>query len=193
MPDTLKGWISNDEVQDDENKKYLKNPLILISDKIISTINELLPLLEIQKSAEKPLLIISSDLNGDALANIRKNNAFGKQKVAAIRLKLNPKGNSHLVLLDHIALLTGGAVLSETRGLTLENIQLVFLGQAERVCLEKDMLYIIGGMGNKSEIQARAKQVEPDYEGDLDFNLIELSILLENGVIGEVETLFIGQ
>jgi chaperonin GroEL len=146
----------------DKMEAELDNPYILIYDKKISSMKELLPVLEKQVQTGKPLLIISEDLDGEALATLVVNKIRGSLKVAAV--KAPGFGDRRKAMLEDIAILTGGTVISEERGYKLENADLSYLGQAEKVVVDKDNTTVINGAGNAEDIKARVNQIKAQIE-----------------------------
>ncbi len=146
----------------DKMEAELENPYILIYDKKISSMKELLPVLEKQVQTGKPLLIISEDLDGEALATLVVNKIRGSLKVVAV--KAPGFGDRRKAMLEDIAILTGGTVISEERGFKLENADLSFLGQAEKVVVDKDNTTVINGAGNSDDIKARVNQIKAQIE-----------------------------
>lgn len=151
-------FVTNTEKMEAE----LENPYILIYDKKISNMKELLPILEKQVQTGKPLLIIAEDLDGEALATLVVNKIRGSLKVAAV--KAPGFGDRRKAMLEDIAILTGGTVISEERGFKLENADLSYLGQAEKVVVDKDNTTIINGSGNPEDIKARINQIKAQIE-----------------------------
>jgi chaperonin GroEL len=140
----------------------LEEPYILIFDKKISNMKDLLPLLEKVVQTGKPLLIISEDVEGEALATLVVNKLRGSLKIAAV--KAPGFGDRRKAMLEDIAILTGGTVISEERGYKLENATLDFLGSADRVNIDKDTTTVVGGKGKDSDIKARVNQIKTQIE-----------------------------
>ena len=151
-------FVTNTEKMEAE----LENPYILIYDKKISNMKELLPILEKQVQTGKPLLIIAEDLDGEALATLVVNKIRGSLKVAAV--KAPGFGDRRKAMLEDIAILTGGTVISEERGFKLENAELSFLGQAEKVVIDKDNTTVINGAGEADDIKGRVNQIKAQIE-----------------------------
>ncbi len=146
----------------DKMEAELENPYILIYDKKISSMKELLPVLEKQVQTGKPLIIIAEDLDGEALATLVVNKIRGSLKVVAV--KAPGFGDRRKAMLEDIAILTGGTVISEERGYKLENADLSYLGQAEKVVVDKDNTTIINGIGQSEDIKARVSQIKAQIE-----------------------------
>lgn len=140
----------------------LDNPYILIYDKKISSMKELLPVLEPVAQSGRPLLIIAEDVDGEALATLVVNKIRGALKVAAV--KAPGFGDRRKAMLEDIAILTGGTVISEERGFKLENATVDYLGSAEKVNIDKDNTTIVNGAGESSAIQARISEIKTQIE-----------------------------
>jgi len=151
-------FVTNAEKMEAE----LENPYILIYDKKISSMKDLLPVLEKVAQSGRPLLIISEEVDGEALATLVVNKLRGTLKVAAV--KAPGFGDRRKAMLEDIAVLTGGIAISEERGYKLENADITFLGKAEKVVIDKDNTTVINGAGNKEEIAARVGQIKAQME-----------------------------
>jgi chaperonin GroEL len=158
-----RGYISPYFVTNTEKMECeLENPYILLCDKKISAIKDLLPILEKASAAGSPLLIIAEDVDGAALSTLVVNRLRGSLKVAAV--KAPGFGDKRKDLLEDIAILVGGTVISEEKGLKLESVELDSLGRAEKVVIDKDNTTIINGSGDKKLIDARAAQLKTQVE-----------------------------
>ncbi|MBA9078680.1 chaperonin GroEL [Rufibacter quisquiliarum] len=151
-------FVTNPEKMEAE----FDNPYILIYDKKVSTMKELLPVLEQVVQTGKPLVIISEDVDGEALATLVVNKLRGSLKIAAV--KAPGFGDRRKAMLEDIAILTGGTVISEERGYKLDNATLDYLGQAERVIIDKDNTTIVNGRGTKDGITARVNEIKAQIE-----------------------------
>ncbi|MFT5858420.1 MAG: chaperonin GroEL [Flavobacteriaceae bacterium] len=139
-----------------------ESPMILIYDKKISNMKELLPILEPVAQSGKPLLVIAEDIDGEALATLVVNRIRGSLKIAAV--KAPGFGDRRKAMLEDLAILTGGQLISEERGLTLETVTIDMLGTAEKVEIDKDNTTIINGAGKSEDIQARIGQIKAQIE-----------------------------
>lgn len=158
-----RGYLSPYFVTDaDKMIADLENPYILLFDKKISNLQEILPILEPVAQAGRPLLIIAEDVDGQALATLVVNKLRGGLKIAAV--KAPGFGDRRKAMLEDIAILTGGTVISEERGFTLENATLDLLGTAETVTVDKDNTTIVNGSGEADGIKARVNQIKAQIE-----------------------------
>jgi len=158
-----KGYISPYFVTNPEKMEaVLEEPVILINEKKISTMKDLLPVLEQVAKMGRTLLIISEDVEGEALATLVVNKLRGTLKVAAV--KAPGFGDRRKAMLEDIAVLTGGQMISEELGIKLETIGLKDLGSAKRVVIDKDNTTLVDGAGEKKEIEARVKQIRTQIE-----------------------------
>ena len=154
-----RGYISAYFVTNAEKMEAeLENPYILIHDKKISTMKDMLPVLEATAQTGRPLLIISEDVEGEALATLVVNRLRGSLKVCAV--KAPGFGDRRKEMLEDIAILTGGTVISEEKGLKLEHTTLDMLGNAEKVTVDKEDTTIVNGAGDKNQIKARVNQIK---------------------------------
>jgi len=151
-------FVTNSEKMESD----LENPHILLYDKKISAMKDLLPILEPVAQSGKPLLIIAEDVDGEALATLVVNKLRGALKIAAV--KAPGFGDRRKAMLEDIAILTGGTVISEERGFNLENTTLEMLGSSERVTIDKDNTTIVNGSGKKDNIKARVGQIKAQIE-----------------------------
>jgi chaperonin GroEL len=158
-----RGYISAYFVTDTEKMEAVfENPYILIHDKKISTMKDLLPILEKVVQTGRPLVIISEDVEGEALATLVVNKLRGSLKIAAV--KAPGFGDRRKEMLEDIAILTGGTVISEDRGYKLESADLSYLGMAEKVTIDKENTTIVSGKGKKEDIDARVGQIKVQIE-----------------------------
>ncbi len=158
-----RGYLSPYFVTDsDKMIANLESPYILLFDKKISTMKDLLPVLEPVAQSGKPLLIISEDVDGEALATLVVNKLRGSLKIAAV--KAPGFGDRRKAMLEDIAILTGGTVISEERGFSLENTTLDMLGTCEKVTIDKDNTTIVNGAGVAKDIKTRVNQIKSQIE-----------------------------
>jgi len=158
-----RGFLSPYFVTDSEKMTTdLENPYILLVDKKVSSMKDLLPVLEPVAQTGKPLLIIAEDVDGEALATLVVNKLRGSLKIAAV--KAPGFGDRRKAMLEDIAILTGGQVISEERGFTLENATIEQLGTAETVTIDKDNTTVVNGSGDKDMIKNRVNQIKSQIE-----------------------------
>jgi chaperonin GroEL len=158
-----RGYISPYFITDaDKMRVEIENPYILINEKKLSNLQTILPLLEAVVQSGKPLLVIAEDVEGEALATLVVNKLRGGLKVAAV--KAPGFGDRRKAMLQDIAVLTGGQVISEDLGIKLENVTLDMLGHAKKVVITKDDTTIVDGAGKKADIEARVAQIKQQIE-----------------------------
>jgi chaperonin GroEL len=158
-----RGYISAYFITDpDKMEAVLENAVILLTDKKISTMKDLLPVLEPIAQQGRPLLIIAEDIDGEALATLVVNKLRGSLKIAAV--KAPGFGDRRKEMLEDIAILTGGVVISEEKGLTLEGAKIDMLGKCEKVVIDKENTTIVNGAGEKKNIEGRIKQIKSQME-----------------------------
>ncbi len=158
-----RGYLSPYFVTDSEKMLAdMENPYILLYDKKISTMKDIMPILEPVAQSGKPLVIIAEDVDGEALATLVVNKLRGALKIAAV--KAPGFGDRRKAMLEDIAILTGGTVIAEERGFTLENATIDMLGTAERVTIDKDNTTVVNGAGDADTIKARVGQIKSQIE-----------------------------
>jgi chaperonin GroEL len=158
-----RGYISPYFVTNAEKMRVeMVDPYILIQEKKLSALNEILPLLEAVVQSGKPLLIVAEDVEGEALATLVVNKLRGGLKVAAV--KAPGFGDRRKAMLEDIAILTGGQVVSEDLGIKLESVTLAMLGRAKKVVIEKENTTIVDGAGKKKDIEGRVAQIKQQIE-----------------------------
>jgi chaperonin GroEL len=186
-----RGYLSPYFVTNSDNMTAeMDDPYILIYDKKISAMKDLLPILEKAIQTGKPLLIIAEDIEGEALATLVVNKLRGTLKIAAV--KAPGFGDRRKAMLEDIAILTGGTVISEERGYKLENATLEYLGQASRVSIDKDNTTVVDGKGKQDDIKARVNQIKSQIENTTsDYDREKLQERLAK-LSGGVAVLYIG-
>jgi chaperonin GroEL len=158
-----RGYLSPYFVTNAEKMRVeLEDPYILLHEKKLSSLQELLPILEAVVQSGRPLLIIAEDVEGEALATLVVNKLRGGLKVAAV--KAPGFGDRRKAMLQDIAILSGGTAISEDLGIKLENVKLNMLGRAKKVVIEKETTTIVDGAGSKEDIQARVQQIRAQIE-----------------------------
>jgi chaperonin GroEL len=186
-----RGYLSPYFVTNTEKMEAdLDSPYILICDKKISSMKELLPVLEQTAQTGKPLLIISEEVEGEALATLVVNKIRGSLKVAAV--KAPGFGDRRKAMLQDIAILTGGAVISEEQGRKLEDTTLEMLGTAEKITIDKENTVIVNGAGKSEDIKGRIKQIQAEMDNSTsDYDKEKLQERLAK-LSGGVAVLYIG-
>lgn len=186
-----RGFLSPYFVTDTEKMQAeLENPMVLLYDKKISSMKDLLPILEPVAQQGKSLLIIAEDVDGEALATLVVNKLRGSLKIAAV--KAPGFGDRRKAMLEDIAVLTGGTVIAEERGFTLENATIEMLGSAETITIDKDNTTIVNGAGNKSDIKGRVNQIKSQIESTTsDYDKEKLQERLAK-LAGGVAVLYVG-
>ncbi|MEE1899646.1 chaperonin GroEL [Flavobacterium rakeshii] len=179
-------FVTNSEKMEAE----LDNPYILLYDKKVSSMKDLLPVLEPVAQSGKPLLIIAEDVDGEALATLVVNKLRGALKIAAV--KAPGFGDRRKALLEDIAILTGGTVIAEERGYTLENATLDMLGTCEKVTIDKDNTTVVNGAGDAENIKNRVNQIKAQMESTTsDYDREKLQERLAK-LAGGVAVLYVG-
>ncbi len=179
-------FVTNTEKMEAE----MENPYILIYDKKISSMKELLPVLEPVAQSGKPLVIIAEDVDGEALATLVVNKIRGSLKIAAV--KAPGFGDRRKAMLEDIAVLTGGTVISEERGYKLENATIEYLGTADKVNIDKDNTTVVNGAGDAANIEARVKEIQTQIDNTTsDYDKEKLQERLAK-LSGGVAILYIG-
>jgi chaperonin GroEL len=186
-----RGYLSPYFVTDSEKMEAdLESPYILLYDKKISTMKDLLPVLEPVAQSGKPLIVVAEDVDGEALATLVVNKLRGTLKIAAV--KAPGFGDRRKAMLEDIAILTGGTVISEERGFTLENTTIEMLGTAEKVTIDKDNTTIVNGAGDSENIKARVNQIKAQIESTTsDYDKEKLQERLAK-LAGGVAVLYVG-
>tara|TARA_B100001094_G_scaffold171349_1_gene165694 strand:- start:1196 stop:2827 length:1632 start_codon:yes stop_codon:yes gene_type:complete len=186
-----RGYLSPYFITDaDKMETELDNPYILIYDKKISTMKDLLPILEQTAKAGRPLMIIAEDVDGEALSTLVVNKIRGSLKVSAV--KAPGFGDRRKAMLEDIAILTNGTVISEERGFTLEAATLEMLGSCEKIVTDKDNTTIINGEGDSDSIKARVNQIKAQIEStSSDYDREKLQERLAK-LAGGVAVLYVG-
>jgi chaperonin GroEL len=186
-----RGYISPYFITDmDKMEAVLENPYVLLSDKKVSTMKDLLPILEPVAQSGRPMLIVAEDVDGEALATLIVNKLRGSLKIAAV--KAPGFGDRRKEMLEDIAVLTGGVVISEEKGLTLEGAKLEMLGSAEKIVVDKENTTIVNGGGDKANISGRVKQIKVQIENTTsDYDKEKLQERLAK-LAGGVAVLYVG-
>jgi chaperonin GroEL len=186
-----RGYISPYFITDVEKMEVvMENPLILITDKKISNMKEFLPILEKAVQTGKPILVIAEDVDSEALSTLVVNKLRGSLKIAAV--KAPGFGDRRKAMLEDIAILTGGTLISEERGYKLENTDLTMLGTAEKITIDKDNTTVVGGKGKKDDITSRVNQIKAQIETTTsDYDREKLQERLAK-LAGGVAVLYIG-
>ncbi|MBN2524332.1 MAG: chaperonin GroEL [Bacteroidales bacterium] len=186
-----RGYISPYFVTDtDKMEAVLENPKILLHDKKISTMKDLLPVLEPVAQSGSPLLIIAEDIDGEALATLVVNKLRGSLKIAGV--KAPGFGDRRKEMLEDIAILTGGVVISEEKGLTLEGASMDMLGTCEKITIDKENTTIVNGAGDKANINSRVKQIKTQIDATTsDYDKEKLQERLAK-LAGGVAVLYVG-
>ncbi|SKB94651.1 chaperonin GroEL [Dyadobacter psychrophilus] len=186
-----RGYLSPYFVTNTEKMEAdLERPYILISEKKVSSMKELLPVLEAVAQTGRPLLILAEDVDGEALATLVVNKIRGALKVAAV--KAPGFGDRRKAMLEDIAIITGGTVISEERGFKLENATLEYLGTCEKAIIDKDNTTLVNGSGNSEDIQGRVNQIKAQIENTTsDYDREKLQERLAK-LSGGVAILYIG-
>jgi len=186
-----RGYISPYFVTNsDKMEADMEAPYILLYDKKISTMKDLLPVLEPVAQSGKPLVVVAEDVDGEALATLVVNKLRGSLKIAAV--KAPGFGDRRKAMLEDIAILTGGTVISEDRGFTLENATIDMLGTAEKVTIDKDNTTVVNGSGNPEDIKARVNQIKSQIEASTsDYDKEKLQERLAK-LSGGVAVLYVG-
>ena len=184
-----KGFISPYFVTDaDRQEAILENPYILIVNSKITAVNDLLPILEKVMNSGKPLLILAEDIEGEALATLVVNKIRGT--FTSVAVKAPGFGERRKAMLQDIAILTGGEVVSEELGLKTENTTVEMLGEAARVVVKKDTTTIVDGSGKKAEVEARVKQIQSeidDSDSDWDREKLQERLAKLSGGVAQVK------
>jgi len=186
-----RGYISPYFITDtDKMESVLENPYVLLHDKKISSMKDLMPVLEPAAQAGRPLLIIAEDVDGEALATLVVNKLRGSLKVAAI--KAPGFGDRRKAMLEDIAILTGGTLITEERGYKLENATLDMCGTAEKIVMDKENTTIVNGAGEKELIKARVKEIKTHIENSTsDYDKEKLQERLAK-LAGGVAVIYVG-
>ncbi len=186
-----RGYISAYFVTDvDKMETVLDNPLVLITDKKISIMKELLPVLEKAVQTGRPILIIAEDVDSEALSTLVVNKIRGSLKICAV--KAPGFGDRRKAMLEDLAILTGGTLISEERGYKLENAEINMLGSAEKITIDKDNTTIVGGKGKKADIVSRVNQIKAQIESTTsDYDKEKLQERLAK-LAGGVAVLYVG-
>ncbi|NBC82718.1 MAG: chaperonin GroEL [Bacteroidetes bacterium] len=186
-----RGYISPYFITDSEKMEaVMENPYILLTDKKVSTMKDLMPILEPAAQSGRPLVIIAEDVEGEALATLVVNKLRGSLKIAAV--KAPGFGDRRKEMLEDIAILTGGTVISEEKGLTLEGATLEMLGNCEKLTIDKENTTLVNGAGDKANIDARVNQIKKQIDASTsDYDKEKLQERLAK-LAGGVAVLYVG-
>lgn len=183
-----KGYVSPYMISDtDRMTAELENPFILITDKKITSMKEILPILEETVKTSRPMLIIAEDIEGEALTSLVINKLRGTLNVVGV--KAPAFGDRRKAMLEDIAILSGGEVISEEKGYNLEDTHISQLGRARTIKITKDNTVIVDGMGDKNKIQARIENIKlqiSESKSDYDIEKLKERLAKLSGGVGVI-------